>query len=67
MEGELMENGEEEISADVWIPELIKDMEKGMEVKLSPNGGSMLPFIVGGRDEVFLVLPAQLKRGDVVL
>ena len=62
-----MENGEEEISADVWIPELIKDMEKGMEVKLSPNGGSMLPFIVGGRDEVFLVLPDRLKRGDVVL
>ena len=63
-----MENADKDgISADLWIPELIKDMEKGMKAKLSPNGGSMLPFIVGGRDEALLVLLQKLKRGDVVL
>lgn len=57
----------DEISADLWIMELVKDIENGMKAKISPKGGSMLPFIVGGRDEAVLVQPERLKRGDVVL
>lgn len=57
----------EEISADLWMLELVKDIENGLKAKISPKGGSMLPFIVGGRDEAILVKPQKLRRGDVVL
>lgn len=58
---------EKEIKTDIWISDFVKAMEQGMKVKISPHGGSMLPFIIGDRDEAVLIKPEQLKRGDVVL
>lgn len=56
------------IEADQWIPIYLELLEEEKHVKLSPKGGSMLPFLIGGRDEVILKkIQEPLKRGDIVL
>lgn len=44
-------------------------LESGKAVQIKPQGYSMYPVIVPGRDEVIVQKedPAKLKRGDVVL
>lgn len=62
-----MEN-DELIQADEWIPILLETLKEGKIAKISPNGYSMYPLLVGGRDDVFLKLSEDaLKVGDVVL
>ncbi len=59
---------EKTISADEWISKAKFLLEKGMEVKIKPQGLSMLPFIMGDRDDVILKNIARpLKKGDIVL
>lgn len=56
------------IKADQWMPIYLDLLEEDKYVKLSPKGGSMLPFLVGDRDEVILKkIKRPLQRGDVVL
>lgn len=44
-------------------------LREGKSIQIQPQGYSMYPLIVPGRDEVILraVDPAKLRRGDVVL
>ena len=53
---------------DILIKEAITLLQEGRRVVLAVKGGSMHPFIIGGKDSVELVSPqAPLKVGDVVL
>lgn len=50
------------------IPELLELLEELGTVPLVISGGSMAPFLVHGRDTVYLEKPGTpLKRGDMVL
>lgn len=49
------------------IEEAIKLVKEGQKVTLRANGNSMLPFIVGGKEDILLVQPTQPHIGDVVL
>lgn len=57
------------IPASEWVAIMLPLLEEGHELRISPLGTSMLPFILGGRDEVVLssCFGVRLKRGDVVL
>ena len=47
-----------------YIKQLI---EAGRRVTFCPKGQSMWPFIRGGRDNVILMAPGILRRGDILL
>ncbi len=49
------------------ISEILKLVDEGREVFFTPNGCSMLPFIIGGVERVGLVKPVHIARGRVVL
>ena len=44
-------------------------LKQGQQVQLKPQGYSMYPMFISGRDEAVLqgAEPARLKRGDVIL
>ena len=42
-------------------------LREGWPVTLRTKGRSMFPFIYGGRDEVTLVSPVTVRKGDIVL
>lgn len=64
----LKEDQDTYISADQWIPIVVKMMESGKRVRIKPHGYSMYPFLRSDQDEVIIGLPTkELKRGDVVL
>lgn len=51
-----------------WMGNALALLDKGIDVKIMPHGLSMLPFIMGDRDEVILSkITRELKRGDIVL
>ena len=51
-----------------YIDSLLELTRQGMEVSLIIAGGSMLPFLAGGRDTVSIKQPDRpMKRGDIVL
>ena len=56
------------IANDILIPELARLLADGKEVRFTPSGVSMRPFIEGDKDSVVL---AQLTRaprvGDILL
>ncbi|MBR2164925.1 MAG: peptidase S41 [Paludibacteraceae bacterium] len=56
------------IANDILIPELARLLAEGKEVRFTPSGVSMRPFIEGDKDSVVL---AQLTRaprvGDILL
>ena len=56
------------IANDILIPELARLLAEGKEVRFTPSGVSMRPFIDGDKDSVVL---AQLTRaprvGDILL
>ena len=60
---------EQVIPAHDWFAMLEPLLHDGCELKISPAGMSMYPFLVGGRDEVFLCskLKKPAKRGDICL
>lgn len=47
--------------------ELLKQLNEGKIVQLSPQGISMLPFIQGGRDKVRVHQEERIGVGDIVL
>lgn len=49
------------------IPEIARLVREGAEVRFTPKGTSMLPFIRGGRDTVVLSKAGDLHKGDIVL
>lgn len=57
------------IAATDWMLALLPLLEEGHELRITPQGGSMAPFLVGGRDEAILVTTTgkKLKRRDIVL
>lgn len=57
------------IPASEWIATVKPLLDEGYELKISPSGLSMYPFLVGGRDEVILRSTAQKPpvRGDIAL
>ena len=52
---------------DVLLGEVSRLVAEGESVTIMTKGTSMLPFIVGGRDSVRLVRPAELQPGMIVL
>ena len=56
------------IANDILIPELARLLAEGKEVRFTPSGVSMRPYIEGDKDSVIL---AQLNRkprvGDILL
>jgi hypothetical protein len=63
-----METKVTEMDPQQLFPELLRLMEETGTVPLLISGGSMAPFLVHGRDTVYLEKPQQrLKRGDMVL
>lgn len=52
---------------EIFIPEIARLVAEGKQVRFTPTGVSMRPFIEGGSDNVTLVRPGQLQVGDIVL
>ena len=56
------------IANDILIPELARLLKEGKEVRFTPSGVSMRPFIEGDRDSVILAaVTASPRKGDVLL
>jgi hypothetical protein len=56
------------VENDILIPEMARLLSEGHEVRFTPSGVSMRPFIEGDRDSVILSpLRRAPRRGDVVL
>jgi len=56
------------VANDILIPELERLLAQGKEVRFTPSGNSMRPFIEGDCDSVILApLTREPRRGDVVL
>lgn len=56
------------IANDILIPELARLIAEGKEVRFTPSGVSMRPFIEGDRDSVILTaLNTPPRRGDILL
>lgn len=56
------------VANDILIPELARLVADGKEVRFTPAGVSMRPFIEGDRDSVVLEpLQGRPRRGDVLL
>ena len=64
-----VEQKEQIIPAYEWFAMLEPLLHDGCELKISPAGMSMYPFLVGGRDEVFLCVKEKQppRRGDICL
>ena len=56
------------IANNILIPELGRLLKEGKEVRFTPSGVSMRPFIEGDRDSVILTaLKTPPRRGDILL
>ena len=56
------------VANDILIPEMVRLLGEGHEVRFTPNGVSMRPWIEGGCDSVVLRrLVRPVKVGDIVL
>ena len=56
------------IENDILIPELARLLREGKEVRFTPSGVSMRPFIEGDKDSVILApLNRAPRRGDILL
>jgi len=58
------------IPADEWFRLIIPIMREGYQLKICPKGRSMIPFLVGGRDEAVLSIPGddyKFEKNDIVL
>ena len=47
--------------------ELLKQLNEGKMIQITPHGVSMLPFIQGGRDKVRIRKQTKFAVGDIVL
>lgn len=56
------------VANDILIPELARLINEGKEVRFTPSGVSMRPFIEGDRDSVIMApLTSDPKPGDIIL
>ena len=56
------------VSNDILIPELARLLSEEKEVRFTPSGISMRPFIEGDKDSVILApLKRAPRRGDILL
>lgn len=56
------------IANDILIPELARLLNEEKEVRFTPSGNSMRPFIEGEKDSVILApLKREPKKGDILL
>ena len=56
------------VANDILIPELARLLAEGREVRFTPSGVSMRPYIEGDKDSVILASYARApRRGDIVL
>ena len=56
------------VDNDILIPELARLLSEGKEVRFTPSGVSMRPFIEGDKDSVILApLNRAPQRGDILL
>jgi hypothetical protein len=56
------------IANDILIPELARLISEGKEVRFTPSGVSMRPFIEGDRDSVVMApVTDDPKPGDILL
>ena len=56
------------IENDILIPEIARLLNEGKEVRFTPSGVSMRPFIEGDRDSVILVKLSRTPQvGDIIL
>lgn len=56
------------IENDILVPELARLLAEEKEVRFTPSGDSMRPFIEGNRDSVILTaLNRPPRRGDILL
>jgi len=63
-------NFDDKIPATEWFKLILPMMREGYQLKICPKGRSMIPFLVGGRDEAVLSVPAdgyKFKKNDIVL
>lgn len=63
-------NNEGIIPVTEWFNLIIPIMREGYQLKICPGGGSMIPFLVGGRDEAVLSIPEanfKFRKNDIVL
>lgn len=63
-----MESHHKVLPPEVLLPQLLPLLEEADAIPLVISGGSMSPFLVHGRDTVFLSrVDRPLKRGDMIL
>lgn len=56
------------VANEILIPELARLLAEGKEVRFTPSGVSMRPYIEGDRDSVILTpLHRAPRRGDILL
>ena len=55
------------VQNDVLIPQIASFLREGKDVRFTPTGVSMRPFIEGGYDAVVLRLLPTVKVGDIAL
>lgn len=56
------------IENDILVPEIARLLNEGKEVRFTPSGVSMRPFIEGDQDSVILAKGKRTPRvGDIVL
>ena len=63
-------NTNEKIPASEWFKLVVPMMREGYQLKICPQGDSMIPFLRGGRDEAVLVVldeDDKLLKNDIVL
>ena len=53
--------------ADMLMHRDVASLKEGKVVAIMPQGISMLPFIVGGEDQVYLLRKDKVVVGDIVL
>lgn len=56
-----------QVANDILIPEIERLLKEGREVRFTPSGVSMRPFIEGGRDTVLLRKLPTVRVGDACL
>ena len=63
-------NLDDKIPATEWFKLIIPIMREGFQLKICPQGRSMVPFLTGGRDEAVLSIPGDdyiFRKNDIVL
>ena len=61
---------DDKIPAETWFEVIIPLLREGYQLKICPQGRSMIPFLSGGRDEAVLSAPDNghiFRKNDVVL